>query len=77
VLLLFEDWLRTFRWAVGFYICGFDCCKHLGYINLGLSILLECFFCLFVFWNENLIHPKKKKTVKEMVLSLKQAELSA
>jgi len=100
------------RWAVGFYICGFDCCKHSGiyqawsfylagvlffclfvfwnenllhqyiyiYIYIRFSILLECFFCLFVFWNAKSYSSKKKKkkkTVKDLVLSLKQAVLSA
>jgi NADH:ubiquinone oxidoreductase subunit 2 (subunit N) len=69
-----------FRWAVGFYICGFDCRKHSGIYQAWSFYLVGVFFlslcvleCKILFIQKK----KKKKTVKELVLSLKQAELSA
>jgi len=45
-----------FRWAVGFYICGFDCRKHSGIYQAWSFYLAGVFSCLFVFWNEYLLH---------------------
>jgi uncharacterized membrane protein len=46
---------------LGFIFVGLIVVNILGYIKLGLSILLECFFCLFVFWNAKSYSSKKKK----------------
>jgi hypothetical protein len=53
-----------FRWAVGFYICGFDCRKHSGIYQAWSFYLVGVFFLSLCVLECKILFIQKKKKKK-------------